>query len=511
MKLRLRSIDSKETLKVEAPNACTLRQLKQILSQNLPNSPSPASIRLSLNRKDELRSASPGAEDSLQVLGVAAGDLIFFTLNPDSVQNYSPVSEQEVGNDSNPENIHPSLESEASQDLNAGDSLSEPKISESDGLNRKTPDTATQLEESAGGYMELDDGCDDNYNVSDGFSADAVEDSFSVTGYLRKVFTDELNDDCGRDHRLILVAIHAVFSESGFVGFDRNSNKQIDNFQFKNNWPSDGFMPSVSYTLPDIVARGGGIDNIFLKFHSLGKFMTVYGSLENESRGHSTHFLKLNEDELVPLLNVVWANCDLTKSIEGFDGGVSSTSPEKELFKFWREVKDNLVFPLLIGLCEKNGLKLPPCFTRLPTDLKMKILELLPGVDVAKTSCVCSELRDLASSNDLWKSKFNEQFPNERTEGQGYASWKKAFAVAWEKEKRRNVEERRGIRAAVRSTRHPNPFFVPQVPRMIGGPHDIWPVLGAGTRTGPRDRVNPRIRNFSPPCRLGGQNNRGLI
>ncbi|XP_073277357.1 F-box protein SKIP22-like [Primulina huaijiensis] len=506
MKLRLRSIESKETLKMEAPNPCTLRQLKQIISQNLPNFPSPASIRLSLNRKDELRSDSPGGEDSLQLLGVAAGDLIFFTLDPGLVQNHLPVSEQEVGNDSKSVDIHPSLESEASQDLNAGDSPSEPKISEFDGLERKTLDTATQLEESTD-CMELDYGFDENYNISGGFSADVVEESFSVPGYLRKVFMDELNDDCGRDHELTVVAIHAVFSESGFVGFDRNSNKQVGGFQF-NDWPSGGFMPSVSYTLPDIVARGDGIDSIVLKFHSLGKFMSVYGSLRNESRGHGTHFLKLNEDQLVPLLNVVWANCGVTESLKGFGGGVSTTSPEKELFKFWRDVKDNLALPLLIGLCEKTGVELPPCFIRLPTDLKMEIMELLPGVDVAKISCVCSELRYIASSDDLWKLKFNEQFQNERTEG--YASWKKAFAVAWEREKLGKVEERR-IRAAPRSTRHLNPFFTPQVPRVIGGPHDIWPVLGDDTLARLRFPVNPRIQNFSPRCRLGGQNNVELI
>ncbi|XP_073034740.1 F-box protein SKIP22-like [Primulina eburnea] len=439
MKLRLRSIESKETLKMEAPNPCTLRQLKKIISQNLPNFPSPASIRLSLNRKDELRPDSPGGEDSLQLLGVAAGDLIFYTLDPDLVQNYPPVSEREVGNDSKSVYIHPSLESEASQHLNAGDSPSEPKISEFDGLERKTLDTATQLEESTD-CMELNDNFDENYNISGGFSADVVEESFSVPGYLRKVFMDELNDDRGRDHELTVVAIHAVFSESGFVRFDRNSIKQVGGFQF-NDWPSGSFMPSVSYTLPDIVARGDGIDSIVLKFHSLGKFMSVYGSLRNESRGHGTHFLKLNEDQLVPLLNVVWANCGVTESLKGFGGGVSTTSPEKELFKFWRDVKDNLALPLLIGLCEKNGVALPPCFIRLPTDLKMKILELLPGVDVAKVSCVCSELRYIASSDDLWKLKFNEQFQNERTEG--YASWKKAFAVAWEREKLGKVEERR--------------------------------------------------------------------
>lgn len=38
----------------------------------------------------------------------------------------------------------------------------------------------------------------------------------------------------------------------------------------------------------------------------------------------------------------------------------------------------------------------------IPTELKMKILESLPGDDIARVSCVCSEYRNLASENSLW-------------------------------------------------------------------------------------------------------------
>ncbi|KAH6793409.1 hypothetical protein C2S52_003886 [Perilla frutescens var. hirtella] len=184
------------------------------------------------------------------------------------------------------------------------------------------------------------------------------------------------------------------------------------------------FQRPLFYTLPESAMK-----SVVLKFQSLRKFINVYGTLGNGSVKRGTHCVQLNEDELVPFLNVVWANCGVMENVSGGDGESLSTSPEKEVFKFWRVVKDNLALPLLIDFCEVAGLELPSCFMRLPPKLKLKILESLPGVDVAKVSCVCSELRYLASSDDLWKVKFGEEFSKERKEGQ--VSWKKAFSMAW--------------------------------------------------------------------------------
>ncbi|CAA0327621.1 unnamed protein product [Arabidopsis thaliana] len=64
---------------------------------------------------------------------------------------------------------------------------------------------------------------------------------------------------------------------------------------------------------------------------------------------------------------------------------------------WWRMIKDGIVTPLLVDLCYKTGLELPPCFISLPRELKHKILESLPGVDIGTLACVSSELRDMAS------------------------------------------------------------------------------------------------------------------
>ncbi|XP_024625931.2 putative F-box protein At1g23770 [Medicago truncatula] len=81
-----------------------------------------------------------------------------------------------------------------------------------------------------------------------------------------------------------------------------------------------------------------------------------------------------------------------------------------EVLELWKIVNDRLAFPLLIDLCDKAGLILPPCFMSLPMELKLVIFEYLPGDDLAKVCCTCSKLQYLASNDELWKKKFEEEF-----------------------------------------------------------------------------------------------------
>ena len=69
---------------------------------------------------------------------------------------------------------------------------------------------------------------------------------------------------------------------------------------------------------------------------------------------------------------------------------------EEEVCKLWKAVKDRLSFPLLADICLKNWLPLPACFVLFLVHLKIKVLKLIPGVDVT-----CSELRYLLSDNEL--------------------------------------------------------------------------------------------------------------
>nr|KAJ0203731.1 hypothetical protein LSAT_V11C500268850 [Lactuca sativa] len=81
----------------------------------------------------------------------------------------------------------------------------------------------------------------------------------------------------------------------------------------------------------------------------------------------------------------------------------------------------------------------PPFFMQLPSELILKILDSVSGVDIAKLSCVCSELRYLASSEDLWKQKYIiAQFGNYQERLGSERSFKERFAKAWEGRKSGN-------------------------------------------------------------------------
>lgn len=313
-----------------------------------------------------------------------------------------------------------------------------------------------------------------------------VGKSFSVPGFLRKVFTDELGDVTGPNHDLLIIAVHAVLLESGFIS------------QMGFQLPQVCVCPSLSYTLPSIN------DAVVVKFQSVGNFFTIYGCLTN---GKGAHFVTVDEKHLVPFLNVVWANCGSTSTSSSSSSSSSSstiTRPGDEVFKFWRAVKDKLALPLLIDLCEKAGLNLPPCFARLPTEIKLKVFELLPGRDIAKAACVCSELRYLTASDDLWKKKFRENF-GIRPEFEGH--WKEMFGKYWSLRRERMVTSNVGL---VRSVFSPRLF----PPPVIGGNHDIWPqgldplapLLGPFRAS--RERANRQWRDpLLPHCNLGGGHN----
>ncbi|RAL49426.1 hypothetical protein DM860_012859 [Cuscuta australis] len=486
MKLRLRSAATKDTIRVDVPPSSTLPELKRLLSQAIPGSSagsshfSPDSIRLSLNHRDELRCSSP--DETLQMLGITSGDLIFFSLNP------IPRESLETLNSSISCSNLPVESSTKSDPANQNEKNLEPSSVFQVGLTGKSDSVnqdvnATGLlqpgEEVEGELMEIDwdvNDDDDQLSVTSG-------KSLSIPGFLRKVFTEELsNDDDGgvRDHKFLMIAVHAVLLESGFVGFDPILLKKI--IRFQSPFQRGGTDPC--YTLLEIAdnvtVNDQNSNNIIptfnLKIQTLGKFVIVYGSLSSGSS--PVHRVELNEEHLIPLLNVAWSNCGLSEKIIPGEDGLIWTSPEKEIFQFWRTVKDRLALPLLIDICEVAGFGLPPCFMRLPTELKLKILELLPGVDLAKMSCVSSELNYLVSNDDLWKQKYLGEFGNpsdgrRRTAGNlvefGSSAedggWKKKFSLALKKLKRR--------RRTVMFRRRPFGYRIPPFighwqPRIIG-------------------------------------------
>ncbi|KAM4088619.1 hypothetical protein ACB094_07G085400 [Castanea mollissima] len=261
--------------------------------------------------------------------------------------------------------------------------------------------------------------------------------------FLRRVLREELRGGDGSDHKLMVIAIHAVLLESGFVGFDSVSGMRVDGFHLPDVWPSKAFSMSLCYTLPELLGGSG------------------------------LHRVCLNENRFVPALESVWVvNGDSNEEIKNQDG-----FPEIEVFEFWKIVKDGIALPLLIDLCEKAGLEPPPCFMRLPTELKLKIFESLPGVDLAKVGCVCSDLRYLSSANELWKQKFEEEFKNGRVAKRVF-NWKEAFQSFWDRKKKRKRELRQWRQGfSYVPVMRNRSFMLPAV--LLRGQHDQMPCFSA--------------------------------
>lgn len=188
----------------------------------------------------------------------------------------------------------------------------------------------------------------------------------------------------------LAISVHAVMLESGFVLFDPDD---------KLSFSKELLSVSLRYTLPELAESV----TVTVTFQSLSDRVVVYGSLD----GGNVRRVCLDKDTL---------------------------KSGKEGSNWERMVKDGLVTPLLIGLCDKSGLELPPCFTSLPTELKVKIVESLTGASLAKMACVCRETRRMASGNDLWRRKIWEE-ARHLLLGSGdrgsVVDWKAKFACFW--------------------------------------------------------------------------------
>ncbi|KAG6745625.1 hypothetical protein POTOM_050123 [Populus tomentosa] len=193
--------------------------------------------------------------------------------------------------------------------------------------------------------------------------------------------------------------------------------------------------------------------------HEIGGFDTSdavierHGSLDSKAQSGET--LETQELTSVEAMDIDTGTADvggkrfsepyfmrklLRKEIESGFGGINSISgtqvdgfrlPEEQASKNL----DGLVLPLLIDICKKVGLFLPPCLMRLPTELKVKILESLAATDIAKMESVSSEMQCLSSNNDPWQQKFVEF--GDGTGALGTVNWKEQFTSYWENKKKR--------------------------------------------------------------------------
>lgn len=337
----------------------------------------------------------------------------------------------------------------------------------------------------------------------DGEFVDLVEDKFPESCFLRRVRTmvsEDFGED-GRNHKNLVIAVHSVFLESGFVDFIK--------FQFPDEWKSSlAFAMSFRYSLPEILGDQDCTlnvrESVVLKYQFIGHFVNVFGSLT--SGGLVTYRVCLDENKFAPAIGSLSGN---------------GNEFEREVYELWKIVKDGLVLPLLIDLCAKAGLPSPPCFMCLPSELQMKVLEFLPGVDIARVGCVCKELQYLSSNNDLWKRKYFEEFGLAMVGSQAVhvSHWKSAFANStyWRIRRKEEEQEEAAARRRRLLPRYGWPMYTPirrdpnplEVPRIIGGDHDRLPGL-VPPPFGWSGRLPLFRRTFSPQCNLGGSSGNGL-
>ncbi|XP_054777581.1 F-box protein SKIP22-like [Prosopis cineraria] len=476
MKLRDRSLESKETLKIEVPDSCSLQQLKETLSRAI-SSPS-SSLHLSLNRKDEITAST--ANESLHSIGIASGDLVFYSLNPNAFSLETAL----VHKPGPSETEHTDLVTQETP--NQHSSSGQMEVGETDMMT----DDISELEKPV---------ISEGMEVIDG-SVEVMGKNDSEPSFVKRVLRETLSNDFN-DVELLVVAVHAIILESGFVLLDKVSGVAVSCSNILDQWPSATSTLSVRYTLPDILTNDSdSTRTVVLKFQSLGHFVNVYGSLS--VGGSGLHRVSFDKRKFAPPVELMLGK---SGSNDNTNSGVYNR--ENDVFQLWKMVKDGLALPLLIDLCEEAGLGSPPCFMRLPTELKLKVLEYLHGVDIAKVACTCSEMRYLSSNNDLWKQKFEELVGRRKLE-QGTNSYKCSFANEWvamQRSKRhldRAIIVRNDNPTYYRIRRDPNPFGIPSV---VGGDYDRIPGFGVRSPFGqpglPFHTFQPR-RRFHPMCDL---------
>ncbi|KAF8718358.1 hypothetical protein HU200_025338 [Digitaria exilis] len=505
MKLRLRSMEARggggaavETHRVDLQPTATLADVKALLAAKLSAAqPVPAeSVRLSLNRSEELVSPDPAA--TLPALGLASGDLVFFTLSPLTAlaapaqalpRNPSPVSgsaptamavdgvqrsEQPDAGVSSPQvravvmNPNP-----ASGSVPIGMAVDGSKGSDQPGAGSSSPQVrAMGVSVPAAS------------NPPDVVMAEAVNFTKCWSSFVLRDLKREMGKVGGAEGTAggrLVAALQAALLEVGFI----TSNPMGSPLTLPQDWPSGASKPlAIKYTIPELsamlpVAEEGKV--AVLNFSLMANFVMVYGyvpGVQSEVRR-----LCLELPRLEPLLYL--------------DSDQLSVEQERGILDLWRVLKDEMCLPLMISLCQLNGLRLPPCFMALPADLKTKVLDVLLGEDLAKVECTCKEMRILASDDSLWK-KF-VHYKNDGEGSRGAISAKAMFAKAWLANKRR---QKRPHPAFWNYGWGNNPYSRPLRQPLIGGDSDRLPFIGNHGSVG--RNFGSQRRNIVPNCILDG-------
>ncbi|KAJ7527476.1 hypothetical protein O6H91_16G056500 [Diphasiastrum complanatum] len=317
---------------------------------------------------------------------------------------------------------------------------------------------------------------------------------FFIPDLLQRVLMKEAKNVSQREGFLVL-ALHAVMLETGFVsGEPSQETVACDPYALPSGWSRIGGLINLKYTLPNLLTSSGtaflptsDVGKVFLRCQTVGDSLVVYGTIAG---GISSEIYRISLSSWKYLVESLRDPVEVNARLPGKrplqEDLVISCSRNSlleifsNIFEFWKEVKDSLSLRLLTALCERSGLAPPPSFLLLPTELKMRVFEMLSAPALAMISCVCSELRFLTSNDDLWKEKFRQEFGLKGDKQGSEDCWKIAFVREWMWRKQRN-EGLRDHRMRFRPETFPFRLRRPPYLRpgfgIRGGDYDSFPSL----------------------------------
>ncbi|KAJ4766830.1 F-box protein SKIP22 [Rhynchospora pubera] len=284
---------------------------------------------------------------------------------------------------------------------------------------------------------------------------------------------------------LSALGLTSALLDMGFTLFNGAGSK------LPQGWALHASSLSLEYTIPDFVNQVQAINErvAVTKLSVLGNLVTVYGYLGGIKPDIYRFSLDLAKVASLLSLNL--------KSM--------CKSEQEQLMEIFRSVKDGVALPLMIDLCLKNGLPLPPCFMFLSIDIRAKILDLLSGADVVRTGSTCKEMRNLSLDDNLWRQKFEREFSNSLNNNISMpaGTWKERYKSAYiAKNSASRFRTRRSNWFQIRPSVAERPIG-PGGHFILGGNADRFPVFGAGIEeVGPIAfrRRGPDGRQVSPRC-----------
>ncbi|XP_046840964.1 F-box only protein 7-like [Xenia sp. Carnegie-2017] len=286
-----------------------------------------------------------------------------------------------------------------------------------------------------------------------------------VSSTLEMLF-DKANVQTAND--ALCVIVHALMLESGFClkGLCESDPPEI----LPSGW-NDGDIVKLHYVhhlTSSIVCQ--------LIFSKLGPF--IYAYVCSKELKSSTYQVKLKVSHYI-------------RSDVPIKNGARSTT--RNLHKLSTTVKNNLIHPFHANLLSHLGVISPYSLHGLPPEIQLMILSLLPVRGVLSLSATCKALHVVCNDEKLWQYFCQRDFAAESND----RSWKEYYKKRYKQRQQYRLDTRTPIyQPIIQSVPPPLNPFLPRVPQILGGPHDLFPDFLTG-----QPRTQPDLRILRPDDR----------